>query len=129
MDRQSERGNRETSVALSCNDGKRGHGSQNPIPDDWLSRNLMGRDGSNDFQSDGVDMDNGRPMSPGTLALMCDERDKMPNRVADHGQNTSQSSSNGNGFSVLYAEQERLVLTGFRNVLNWLIVRGSTKGK
>lgn len=138
MDRGTERKNIETSIALTTQeseDGEKGHGSQKAIPGNHLSRNQVDRDGSIDSGSDGVDMDNGRPMSPGTLALMCDERDLMfteagsPNGLVGHGQNTSQKSSNGHGCTELYAEQERLVLTRFRDFLIRIIDCGSIRGK
>ncbi|KAL8498015.1 hypothetical protein ACS0TY_021383 [Phlomoides rotata] len=83
--------------------------------------------------SDGADLSKGRPMSPSTLALMCDEGDTMF---------TSNTSSDGlvahNALSQLpyeqgetetYAEQERIVLTKFRECLNRLITLGEIKGK
>jgi hypothetical protein len=138
MDGQKEGENVETSIDLSTHesrDGKKGHVSRNTISNDRLSRNQVDRDGTSDSGSDGIDMDDGRPMSPGTLALMCDERDTMfmaagsPDGVVGHGQNTSQKSSNGHVFTGLYAEQERLVLTRLRDFLNRLITCGSIRGK
>ncbi|KAH6806639.1 Tesmin/TSO1-like CXC domain-containing protein [Perilla frutescens var. frutescens] len=82
---------------------------------------------------DGADVSKGRPMSPSTLALMCDEGDTMF---------TSVTSSNGlvecnepsqlpieQGQTEVYAEQERIVLTQFRECLNRLITLGEIKGK
>lgn len=133
MDRQTERVSIENSISQESKDGKKGHDSQKAVPDDCPSRNQVDRDGSGDSRSDGGDMDTGRPMSPGTLALMCDEQD-MPfmvagsqNGVAGHGQSTTQKSSNGHGFSELYAEQERLVLTRLWDFLNRLITCGSIR--
>lgn len=83
--------------------------------------------------SDGADVSKGRAMSPSTLALMCDEEDAMFTSVA---------SSNGlveciepsqltieQGLTEGYAEQERIVLTKFRECLNKLITLGEIKGK
>lgn len=137
MDRKTDRKNIEISTALSTQESEvveNGHGSQKAIPGNHLSKNQVDRDGSTGSGSDGVDMDNGRPMSPGTLALMCDERDLMfteagsPNGLVGHGQNTSQKSSNGHG-SEVYAEQERLVLARLRDFLNRIIACGSIRGK
>ncbi|XP_059460431.1 protein tesmin/TSO1-like CXC 5 isoform X3 [Corylus avellana] len=134
LDRQKEGENVEISIDLSTQesrDGKKGHISQNAISDDRLSWNQVDRDGTSDSGSDGTNIDDGRPMSPRTLALMCDEPDTIfmaagsPDGVAGHGQNTSQKSSNGHVFTRLYAEQERLVLTGIRDFLNRLITCGS----
>ncbi|CAI9755660.1 unnamed protein product [Fraxinus pennsylvanica] len=73
---------------------------------------------------------NDRPVSPGTLALMCDENDlvftqiDIPSRIS--GSNT-RTTMNLHGSDYLYSEQERLVLTRFRGFLNKLITRGSIK--
>ncbi|XP_018845547.2 protein tesmin/TSO1-like CXC 5 isoform X3 [Juglans regia] len=134
MDGQTERGNIETFVGLSTQEskeGRKGHGSQNTTPDGSFSRNQVDRVGSNDSGSDGVDMDNGGPISPGTLALMCDEQDFMavgsPERVVSHCENINQKSLDGHGFTELFAEQERLVLTRLWDFLNRLITRGSIR--
>lgn len=131
-----ERGNIETFIGLytqESKEGRRGRGSQNTTPDDHLSSNQVDRAGSNDYGSDGVYMDNSRPISPGTLALMCDEQDLMaarsPERMVSHGKNINQKSLNGYGFTEIYAEQERLVLTRLWDFLNRLITCGSIRGK
>lgn len=136
MDGHTERGNVETFVGLSTQERKesrKGHDSQNTTPDGSFGRNQVDRVGSNDSGSDGVDMDNGRPISPGTLALMCDEQDFMaagsPERVVSHGENINQKSLDGHGFTELFAEQERLVLTRLWDFLNRLITCGSIRGK
>lgn len=73
-------------------------------------------------------------MSPGTLALMCDERDTMfmgaspANGLAGHGCNTS-SHVPDKSASEVYVEQEKIVLTKFRDCLNKLITLGEIKGK
>lgn len=72
------------------------------------------------------DQKSNRPMSPGTLALMCDEQDTMfmtsqnvvPQQPAPVNQNQSE----------LYAEQERCVLTEFRDCLHKLVTFGRMKG-
>lgn len=76
---------------------------------------------------------NNRPISPQTRALMCDEKDMMleeallPNGAIKSCQNTLKLS-NGHGCREDYAEQERRVLTGFRDCLSRLITRGSIRG-
>lgn len=100
-----------------------------------LGANQADRDASSYSGSNGGDVQNSRPMSPGTLALMCDEKDKMfmaarlPNGVGTNSPSMSQKSTQEIGRTKVYAEQERLVLTGFRDFLNHLITRGSIKGK
>ncbi|XP_058785164.1 protein tesmin/TSO1-like CXC 5 isoform X2 [Vicia villosa] len=74
-------------------------------------------------------------LSPETLELMCDEQDVIffdnvsANGVAidNTEHNMIQKSSNSDGCSDTYAEQERLVLTKFRDVLGGLITLGSIK--
>ncbi|XP_049397488.1 protein tesmin/TSO1-like CXC 5 [Solanum stenotomum] len=85
---------------------------------------------------DGADVSKRRPMSPGTLALMCDESDTMfaaaitsPNDLATLGCNTSSQLPHGQGMTETYAEQERIVLTKFRDCLNRLVTLGEIKEK
>lgn len=73
------------------------------------------------------DQKSNRPMSPGTLALMCDEQDTMftttQNAVAQQTVTVNQNQSE------LYAEQERVVLTEFRDCLRKLVTCGRMKGE
>ncbi|KAF8400814.1 hypothetical protein HHK36_014116 [Tetracentron sinense] len=120
----------ESSIASSTQDRP---DVQKAVAADCSSGNQADKSGTDDSGSDGADMQKGRPMSPGTLALMCDEQDTMfmatasPNGVMNHGCNTSLRLPNGQGMSEVYAEQERLVLTSFRDCLNSLITRGRMK--
>ncbi|XP_017230944.1 protein tesmin/TSO1-like CXC 6 isoform X2 [Daucus carota subsp. sativus] len=81
--------------------------------------------------SDPVDIQHERAMSPGTLELMCDEQDRTfleaqsPSVVGGCSKQPKISSSTTQGFTDLYAEQERLVLTNFLNCLNRLVTSGS----
>ena len=92
-------------------------------------------DGLCDSRSDESDAENDEPMSPGTLALLCDEKDTMfmaaglPNGGTTHSDSMIQKSSSKNGCSELYAEQESLILTRFCDFLSRLITRGTIKGK
>ncbi|GFP94742.1 protein tesmin/tso1-like cxc 5 [Phtheirospermum japonicum] len=66
--------------------------------------------------SDGVDVSKGRPMSPSTLALMCDEQDTMFTSAASSSglavdNNISSQLREEQGVTEAYAEQERIVLT------------------
>lgn len=72
-------------------------------------------------------------MSPSTLALMCDEGDTMftSNNSSDGlvVHNSSSQLPSEQGETETYAEQERIVLTKFRECLNRLITLGEIKGK
>ncbi|XP_010249672.1 PREDICTED: protein tesmin/TSO1-like CXC 5 [Nelumbo nucifera] len=103
------------------------------VADDRSSGTQADKMGTDDSGSDGADMQKGRPMSPGTLALMCDEQDSMfttapsPNGAISHGRNTPLRSPFGPGMTEVYAEQERLILTGFRDYLRRLTACASIK--
>ncbi|XVE70436.1 hypothetical protein DITRI_Ditri10aG0072600 [Diplodiscus trichospermus] len=107
--------------------------AEKTMADDRSSANQAEKAGPEDSSSDGTDMPKGRPMSPGTLALMCDEQDAMfmaaasPNGMMDHGCSTSSQLPYGQGMTEIYAEQERIVLTKFRDCLNRLITFGEIK--
>lgn len=84
---------------------------------------------------DASDASEKRPMSPGTLALMCDEQDTMflaapsPNGLMGiGGVNSLSQLSQGRGITEVYMEQERMVLTTVRDCLNKLITVGEIKG-
>ncbi|KAF5187970.1 tesmin/TSO1-like CXC [Thalictrum thalictroides] len=84
--------------------------------------------------SDGSDVPKERPMSPGTLALMCDEQDTMftangstDGGLGGGGQNRPPKVPYGKDMSELYMEQERLVLTGFRDCIRRIITCGRIK--
>ena len=137
MDRQTEGGSIETIVSSRQvhEMSWKGNGVQNCATDDCSSENQGDADRSGNSEADGDDVQNGRPLSPGTRALMCDEEDAMfmaagsPNVLADHSRNITKKSSNGHECTEVYAKQERLVLTRFRDFLNQLITCGSIKGK
>ncbi|KAL3839887.1 hypothetical protein ACJIZ3_024478 [Penstemon smallii] len=83
--------------------------------------------------ADGADVSKGRPMSPSTLALMCDEQDTMfstttsSNGLAKHNNNVSYHMLHEQGLTEAYEEQERIVLTKFRDCLNKLVTLGEIK--
>ncbi|XAR70885.1 hypothetical protein NMG60_11027922 [Bertholletia excelsa] len=100
------------------------------VPDDCLSVNQVDR--VDDSGSDGSNALIRRPPSPLTLALICDEKDTFmangsPDAAASCSGNMTYKSCRGQGFTDLYAQQERLVLTKFRDSLNMLITCGSIK--
>eukprot|EP01018_Ginkgo_biloba_P001169 Gb_31187 [translate_table: standard] len=78
-----------------------------------------------DTESDGVaDTRKRRAMSPGTLALMCDEQDTLFMASASpSGVPYSRGPYNHRTMQI-YAEQERVVLTEFRDCLRRLITVG-----
>ncbi|KAK8535450.1 hypothetical protein V6N13_081578 [Hibiscus sabdariffa] len=126
----------ETSIASSTQDrlqSQKDSDAEKIMADDCSSANQADKAGPEESSSDGADMPKGRPMSPGTLALMCDEQDTMfmatasPHRSMGHGCSTSSQLPYGQGMTDIYAEQERIVLTKFRDCLNRLITFGEIK--
>ncbi|XP_038880602.1 protein tesmin/TSO1-like CXC 5 [Benincasa hispida] len=96
------------------------------------SSNQSERSVHDNSNSDSSNTTRARPMSPGTLALMCDEGDTMfmgaglADGLAGHDCNTS-SHVPDKSLSEVYIEQERIVLTKFRDCLNKLITLGEIK--
>ncbi|CAH8361178.1 unnamed protein product [Eruca vesicaria subsp. sativa] len=70
--------------------------------------------GAEESNSDGS---KGKSLSPETLALMCDEQDTMLMVAAS----SNCSSQLPNGQDQVYADQEKMVLTKFRDCLNRII--------
>ncbi|KAK9130908.1 hypothetical protein Sjap_011395 [Stephania japonica] len=122
---------------LATNHEKEANHKNNDAPkavaDDRSSGNQADKISEEDSGSDGADPQKGRPMSPGTLALMCDEQDTMfmanasPNGALDQVRDAPLQLPYGHGMSEVYAEQERLVLTGFRDCLRRIITYGRIK--
>ncbi|KAF2304846.1 hypothetical protein GH714_039160 [Hevea brasiliensis] len=128
----------ETSIAFSTQErlqSQKETDVEKIIAYDCSSANQVDKVSPNDSSSDGADMPKGRPMSPGTLALMCDEQDTMfmaaasPIGLTGHGCSATSQLPCGQGMTEIYAEQERVVLTKFRDCLNRLITFGEIKGK
>ncbi|TKY44631.1 tesmin/TSO CXC 5 [Spatholobus suberectus] len=128
----------ETSLASSTQEQlpsqKEGH-VEKAVADDCSSANQTDKISPDNSSSDGADDPKGRPMSPGTLALMCDEQDTMFMTTASpigsmaHASNTSSQFPYGQGMTDVYAEQERIILTKFRDFLNRVITMGEINGK
>lgn len=127
----------ETSLASTTQDvlqNQKESDAEKAMADDCSSANQADKTGPDDSSSDGADVPKGRPMSPETLALLCDEQDTMfmatasPNGMG-HGGNTSSQVPYGQGMTEVYAEQERIVLSKFRDCLTRLIALGEIKGK
>lgn len=121
---------KEKSLTASAQNKEKEPDLLNSVVDDPSSVNQ-----SDGMVSDGSDVLKGRPMSPGTLALMCDEQDLMfteaatPNGTLCNGNNTAPQLPYEQGKSNIYEEQERLILTGFRDYLRRLVTCGTIKGK
>ncbi|KAL0447453.1 UNVERIFIED_CONTAM: protein tesmin/TSO1-like CXC 5 [Sesamum latifolium] len=75
-------------------------------------------------ESDGSCIQNRRPLSPETLALMCDEQDTVFLSTSTPPTTTESTL----GLNPFYVEQERLVLMRFRSFLNRLITCGCIEG-
>ncbi|KAH9762368.1 protein tesmin/TSO1-like CXC 5 [Citrus sinensis] len=97
-----------TSVASSAQGRLQSHKEPDvdrTVTDDCSSANQADKVGPDDSGSDGSDGQKARPMSPGTLALMCDEQDTIfmaassPNRLTGHGCNTSSQLPYGQGMT------------------------------
>lgn len=83
---------------------------------------------------DGADVSAERPISPGTLALMCDEQDTIftaaaapPNDLTSLSNNTSFQLPHGQGMAEIYPELERIVLAQTHDCLKKLITLGEIK--
>ncbi|PSS01894.1 Protein tesmin/TSO1-like [Actinidia chinensis var. chinensis] len=133
MERQAE-DRMESPLALSANDRLQSQTEcevQKAVADDCSSANQAEK--ISPTSSGGADLSKARPMSPGTLALLCDEQDTMfmaaasPKGLMGHGCNASSQLPHGQGMTEVYAEQERVVLNKFRDCLNRLITLGEIK--
>ncbi|KAL6501967.1 hypothetical protein OROGR_027100 [Orobanche gracilis] len=109
-------------VSSSHKDGKDHQNQQAPVDSCGDQENI---------ESDGFRIHNGRPLSPATLALMCDEQDttfmaaKAPSPITESNPSTNTKSVSTSGVDQLHVEQERLVLIRFRNFLNGVITCAS----
>ncbi|KAK8292245.1 hypothetical protein V6Z12_D06G110100 [Gossypium hirsutum] len=136
-DQQAKGGSIETTVSSNQMHemSQNGNGVLSSATDDCESENHGDANRSGDCGANEDSVQNGKPLSPRTRALMCDEEDTMfmavgsPDLLTDRSQNITQKSLNGHECTEVYAEQESLVLTVFRDFLNQLITRGSIKGK
>ncbi|MBA0633941.1 hypothetical protein Godav_022396 [Gossypium davidsonii] len=134
-DQQAKGGSIETTVSSNQMHemSQNGNGVLSSATDDCESENHGDANGSGDCGANEDSVQNGKPLSPRTRALMCDEEDTMfmavgsPDLLTDRSQNITQKSLNGHECTEVYAEQESLVLTVFRDFLNQLITRGSIK--
>ncbi|CAH2077631.1 unnamed protein product [Thlaspi arvense] len=114
----------ETSLATTAQDQPQGNKDAADVEMAEADENQADKPVPEDSNSDGADASKGKPLSPATLALMCDEQDTIfmvasatPNGSVDPGG----CGTNSQGQSEIYAEQERVVLTKFRDCLSRLI--------
>ncbi|XP_051148915.1 protein tesmin/TSO1-like CXC 5 [Andrographis paniculata] len=127
-DKQTEASG-ETSMGSSIQDQQ--HSAAEEAPTNDHSSEKLDEKAKPESASDGADTSKG-PISPSTLALLCDEGATMfstvdsSNGLVAHNNSNSQSSDE-QGPSEVYAEQERIVLTKFRDCLNKLITLGEIK--
>ncbi|KAL0308603.1 UNVERIFIED_CONTAM: protein tesmin/TSO1-like CXC 5 [Sesamum radiatum] len=135
MKHKSEQEIRGTSLASSTQDecqSQKQSVAENALTHNPSFENQTEKTRTQESGSDGADVSKGRPMSPSTLALMCDEQDTVfstdasPNRLEVHNNLSSQLPLE-QGMTEAYAEQERIVLTKFRDCLNRLITLGEIK--
>ncbi|ESQ54344.1 hypothetical protein EUTSA_v10024708mg [Eutrema salsugineum] len=114
----------ETSLATSAQDQPQGNKDAADVEMVAADENQADKSVTEDPSSNGADPSKAKPLSPATLALMCDEQDTIfmvaaasPNGSVDPGG----CGTNSQGQSEVYAEQERVVLTKFRDCLSRLI--------
>lgn len=131
MDTRSERENIETfsdSPTQEKESSLKGWNAIEPMPYDCLNGNKAEKDGS----IDSGDVENARPSSP-DIDLMCHEEEVMfmemgsPTGVAQHCQSKTQKSDDGYECSQLHAEQEKIILTSFLDILNRVSTYGNIK--
>ncbi|XP_047309256.1 protein tesmin/TSO1-like CXC 5 [Impatiens glandulifera] len=131
MDEQTEE-QKENSVVSSTQDRLENQKDATERSTTDASPSGIAADRNNNPDSSGSDAapKEGKPMSPGTLALMCDEQDSIfisASSPKETNHNTSSKLSSGQKMSDIYIEQERIVLTKFRDCLNKLITLGEIK--
>ncbi|KAJ4806555.1 Tesmin/TSO1-like CXC domain-containing protein [Rhynchospora pubera] len=128
-EKQSEKEDQTESSLASTKDNKEEDSAiQKPSADDRSSGTHVDEASGSDTV-DGQKAD-GRPMSPSTLALMCDEEDAVfmessrgPTLVPPHTSNFAFVES----MPEVYAEQEKSVLIEFRECLRKLVTCGRMK--
>lgn len=110
------------------------HGFQNVVANNSLEGRQPDRNGTTGSGSNGGDLQNNRPLSPGTLALMCDEKNMImePNLRTGamiYSEDRTPKSFDGHDCAELYAIQQNLIMRRFSDFLCRIITRGSIKGK
>ncbi|XP_058074317.1 protein tesmin/TSO1-like CXC 5 [Magnolia sinica] len=131
-DREDKTESSLASLTQDCDDHPKEPDIRKVPTDDRFSVNQTDKAGADSSGSDSADAQKGRPMSPGTLALMCDEQDTFtvsasPSGAVGHGRSMPLQNPYGQGMTEIYAEQERCILTEFRECLRKLITCGRIK--
>ncbi|XP_048491108.1 protein tesmin/TSO1-like CXC 6 isoform X2 [Beta vulgaris subsp. vulgaris] len=120
----------EVSLCLYCQNGRRLHLQRKTSyvkQDEQALRICTGSSGL-----DECDTLNGRPASPGTMALLCYEQEAVlmeegSRELIVDSQNKAPETSCKQQITESFIEQERVVLTRFRDFLKRLITCGSIK--
>ncbi|KAG9456135.1 hypothetical protein H6P81_000643 [Aristolochia fimbriata] len=135
-DKQPESDITEDPVPCSTLDGNASSKEpdvQKAADDDQSCANQADKTSTDDFNPDSADFLKGRAMSPGTLALMCDEKDAVlmaqgsPSGSMSNARGIPVGTSYSQGLTEIYAEQERCILTEFRNCLHKIMTCGKIK--
>ncbi|XP_068648433.1 protein tesmin/TSO1-like CXC 5 [Aristolochia californica] len=136
FDKQPESDLTENPLPCSTQDGdvsSKEPDVRNAAVDDQSCANQVDKTSTDDLNSDSADFQKGRPMSPGTLALMCHEKDAVlmaqasPSGSMSSGRGILVGTPFGHGVTEIYAEQERCILTEFRNCLHKITTCGKIK--
>ncbi|KAK9697688.1 hypothetical protein RND81_08G054300 [Saponaria officinalis] len=123
----------ETANTSSSQDWLQNQDESGVTPGEFSGGNETDKIGPDDSNADGNDLSRSRPMSPLTLALRCDEQDTTymasgsPDGLANHVQTSPQLPEQSIRDVDVYAEQEKIVLTKFRDCLNRLTTYGELK--
>ena len=110
MEKQAEdrKENSLTSSNQEMCQNQREFDAERSVIDDCSSANQIEKVIPDESSSDGADASNGRPMSPGTLALMCDEQDTLfaasQSGVLGNGGNASSQLPQGESVTETYVE-------------------------
>lgn len=127
----------EIPLSLSTKQGvqnREGDGAKTVAEDCSSSSQVPAKIGQDDSDTEASNNAPTRPMSPGTLALMCDEQDAFLATSFSNGQmgadgNSSAQLPHCEGMTGMYRGQEKLILMALRDCLNRLITVGEIKGK
>ncbi|CAK9136396.1 unnamed protein product [Ilex paraguariensis] len=123
IDKQAERYQNET-LAVSSSQESKNFQNEDVQKSSVIQADRVQMDAC---ESDGDDIQNGRAISPGMLALMRDEQESMfavvgsSAGVAGCCEKTTMMPPSMQGFNEVHPEQERIVLTTFWNFLSRLI--------
>lgn len=115
---------KETSLASSVQDQGQSNNKGTEV-EKAANGNQADKTGPDDSSADGSKR---RSLSPETMSLMCDEQDTMLMVAASPNFSVEPTSQLPNGQDQVYAEQEKVVLTKFRDCLNRIITCGEFKG-